>query len=49
LIKIISYSFIVLCVFLNIKFIYTYDTCWPNDLTSSDLDIYLHFLTSPTK
>jgi len=49
LIKKISYSFIILCVVLNLKFIYTYDTCWPNNSKSSDFEIYLNFLTSPTK
>lgn len=39
---------VLLCV-LNIKYIYTYDSCWPKDLEHSDFEIYLHFLTSPTK
>ena len=49
LIKFFSYSFIILCVFLNLKFIYTYDTCWPKNPKSSDFELYLNFLTSPTK
>lgn len=37
------------CVLANIKFIYTYDTCWPVDVAVSDFEIYWHFLTSQTK
>lgn len=45
----IIFILVILCVILNIKYIYTYDSCWPVSTTRSDFNLYLNFLTSPTK
>jgi hypothetical protein len=36
-------------VFLNLKYTYTYDSCWPISTELSDFEIYWHFISSPTK
>jgi hypothetical protein len=43
------FSILALVIMANIKFIYTYDSCWPINFQQSDFEIYWHFLTSPTK
>ncbi|MCF8254842.1 MAG: hypothetical protein K9H61_04115 [Bacteroidia bacterium] len=45
-------AFILIIIFLvafNLKFMYTYDSCWPDSIEKSDFEIFIHFLTSPTK
>jgi len=48
-IRFILFSAIVAAIVLNLKYIYTYDSCWPINFQQSDFEIYWHFLTSPTK
>lgn len=36
-------------ILFNLKYIYTYDSCWPVDLAKSDAQIFWNFLSSPTK
>ena len=50
--KALSMVFYTVCslgVLLNIKYIYTYDSCWPKTLAQSDFEIYWHFVTSQIK
>jgi len=49
LIKSIFYAFVLAGILFNLKYIYTYDSCWPVDITKSDAQIFWHFLSSPPK
>ncbi len=48
-IRLFLFTLITAGILVNIKFIYTYDSCWPINFQQSDFEIYWHFLTSPTK
>jgi len=43
------YLFLIGTIAYNLKYIYTYDSCWPISFEQSDFEIFWHFLTSNTK
>ncbi len=45
----VFYTFSFVALLINIKYIYTYDSCWPQSTGQSNFDIYWHFVTSQLK